>query len=440
MIKLSNAIKFTSLMTVMFLLFSLNANRVSSASSAQDEPTSTPTSTASPTLPFTPTSTSTPTFTPTPLTGLTLASTTYGCTSGPYITCSASVVTTHTDPYRWDFDITYTYGDNRTNMGSNFTYKIKFNTGVYYSGLPIWWNMYPITNEVMPNRKIDIYYSGVPDLASMDYPSGTWTVPGQPYPYNDFTVIFSRTTTAPEILVRTDKWHLTIATYPNVATPTNTPTSTPTATFTPTASRTFTPTLTQTPTNTPIPAWYTGNDRLDAYGVKALISAPSQAPYIENIPFSGQSNWVSIPAPYWIQAGWRYYLNWSGATPYVEWNMSNPPPGQNAYGIQQYDADLQSWGSSREYQVEWVSATTWCGKVGDFTPICKNLGVSPPIRVYAHSEVHASPLNELNTFFTGVYFKDSNNSWQLFDQGLWRIQSPYEVDTFYYWQFLNFGP
>jgi hypothetical protein len=204
MIKLSSAIKLTSLVMVIFLLFSLNLNGVSSASPAQDEPTSTPTSTASPTLTFTPTNTSTPTFTPTPLTGLTLASTTYGCTSGPYITCSASVVTTHTDPYRWDFDITYTYGDNRTNMGSNFTYKIKFNTGVYYSSVPIWWNMYPITNEVMPNRKIDIYYSGVSDLASMDYPSGTWTVPGQPYPYNDFTVIFSRTTTAPEILVRTD--------------------------------------------------------------------------------------------------------------------------------------------------------------------------------------------------------------------------------------------
>ncbi len=84
MIKLSSAIKFTSLMMVVFLLFSLNANRVSSASPAQEQPTSTQTSTASPTLTFTPTSTSTPTFTPTPLTGLTLASTTYGCTSGPY--------------------------------------------------------------------------------------------------------------------------------------------------------------------------------------------------------------------------------------------------------------------------------------------------------------------------------------------------------------------
>src|SRR5689334_16022485 len=54
--------------------------------------TETPTSTA--------TSTSTPTTTPTPSTGLTFNGSSYGCTAGPYITCSASVTSTHTDPYR----------------------------------------------------------------------------------------------------------------------------------------------------------------------------------------------------------------------------------------------------------------------------------------------------------------------------------------------------
>jgi hypothetical protein len=171
-----------------------------------EEPTPTPTSTLSPTLTFTPTSTATPTFTPTPLTGLTLNYATPACTGGPYITCSGSVVTTHTDPYRWDFDITFTYNDNKNWIGSNFTFNIRFNTGVYYNGVPIWWNMYPITNEVMPGRRIDIVYNGVPDLNPMSYPSGSWTIPGQPIPYIDFTVVFLRTTTAPEILVRTDKW------------------------------------------------------------------------------------------------------------------------------------------------------------------------------------------------------------------------------------------
>lgn len=294
-------IKTTSLLMVFLLLFLSRTRTVSSAFLAQDPPTSTPTSTSSPTLTFTPTYTATPTFTPTPLTGLTLASTTYGCTSGPYITCSASVVTTHTDPYRWDFDITYTYGDNRTNMGSNFTYKIKFNTGVYYSGVPIWWNMYPITNEVMPNRKIDIYYSGVSDLASMDYPSGTWTVPGQPYPYNDFTVVFSRTTTAPEILVRTDKWHLTLATYPNVATPTNTPTPT----FTPT--KTFTPTSMPTSiTYTPVP----GTPQNNGSGA-CWISGASWLVY-NDIEYSIDS--ATIPES-WIPSIQNAALTWTNITP-----------------------------------------------------------------------------------------------------------------------------
>lgn len=50
--------------------------------------------------------------------------------------------------------------------------------------------------------------------------------------------------------------------------------------------------------------WYAGNGRTSAYGVKANIWAPSSAPYLKE---SGESNWVSLPSPYWVQAGWRYY-------------------------------------------------------------------------------------------------------------------------------------
>ncbi len=150
------------------------------------------------------TPTPTPTITPTSLTGLTLGNISYGCTSGPYMTCAASAVVTHTDPYRLDFDITYTYGDDETWTGSNFTYSIQFNTGVFYTDVPIWWNMYPITNEVMPTRKITIVYNGVSGLDPLPYPSGSWSVPGQPIPYNEFTIQFSRLTGASEILIRTD--------------------------------------------------------------------------------------------------------------------------------------------------------------------------------------------------------------------------------------------
>ena len=221
---------------VMFSIFVTTGQKVDAAR-LQDPDTPTPT----------------PTFTPTPLTGLTLGNISYGRTSGPYITCSASVVATHTDPYRWDFDITYTYGDDENWTGSNFTYSIQFFTGVYNVNVPIWWNEYPITNEVMPARKITIVYPGVSGLDPLPYPSGNWSVPGQPIPYNDFTIEFSRLTGASEILVRTDSWHLTVATYPNVETPTATPTITLTPTITSTPTITLTPTITQTPTITRTP-------------------------------------------------------------------------------------------------------------------------------------------------------------------------------------------
>jgi hypothetical protein len=153
------------------------------------------------------------------------------------------VNSTQTDPYRWDFDITYTYGDNRTNMGSTFTLNLVFDTGVFYTDVPIWWKIYPITNEVMSNRWIDVAYSGVPDLNPMSYPSGSWTIPSQPSPYDSFWIRFSRVTGTTETLVRTDSWHVTVATYDFQA-------PAPTATVTLTSIPTSTPTI--VPTTTPV--------------------------------------------------------------------------------------------------------------------------------------------------------------------------------------------
>lgn len=199
-----------------------------------------------------------PTATATPVTGLTFISGSGGCTTYPYITCSSSITSTHTDPYRWDFDITFTYNDNRTNWGATFSYQLKFNTSVYYTSVPIWWEMYPTQNEVMPNRWIDMQFSGVSDHNPMEYPTGSWTLPGQPSPYQTFWIKFSRNTGNTETLVRTDTWHLTVATYDYraltpIPTPTGTPTDTPTdtPTNTPTSIPTFTPTFTSTATSTP---------------------------------------------------------------------------------------------------------------------------------------------------------------------------------------------
>ncbi len=238
------------------LLIALNAIGISSAFAAQEGRA--PRHSVSylqatmPAAPVTegPTLTATASPTSTPVTALTFTGWSYGCTNGPYITCSATVTGTQTNPYRWDFDISYTYGDNSTVFGSNFTLELAFDTGVFYTEVPIWWEMVPITNEVMPNRWIDVVYSGAGDLDPMPYPAGSWIVPSQPSPYNTFRVKFSRVTGATEILTRTDTWHLTIATYNFIGTATPTPTQTRTSTPG-RPSRTPTKTVTKLPTKTP---------------------------------------------------------------------------------------------------------------------------------------------------------------------------------------------
>lgn len=134
------------------------------------------------------------------------------CSGGPYVTCSATVIATQTTPNRWDFDITYNYNDNHDIIGSTFNIDLRFATGVFNTNVPVYWEMYPIVNEVMPLRSIDVQYP-VEDLPAMSSPTGSWVIPPQPSPYQNFTVRFARQTTGPETLVRTDQWHFTIATY-----------------------------------------------------------------------------------------------------------------------------------------------------------------------------------------------------------------------------------
>ncbi len=156
------------------------------------------------------------------------------CSTYPYISCSATVTATQTNPYRWDFDVTYTYGDNHSVFGSNFFVNLGFDTNVHNTNVPLYWEMYPVTNEVMPSRSLTTVFSGTADLAAMSAPTGNWLMPGQPSPYKHFTVNFSRQTGASEKLVRSDAWHFTIATYNFNDSPS--PTTQPTVILPPTAT------------------------------------------------------------------------------------------------------------------------------------------------------------------------------------------------------------
>ncbi len=234
-------------------------------------------------------------------------------------------------------------------------------------------------------------------------------------------------------------------------------TVTPTSTPSPTATATLMKTLTPSPTVTTIPTftativptatvgtWYTGNRRTDAYGIKAVISAPPQAPYLvsylraDGVELSGESSWVSLVGPKpWVQAGWRYYYDYT--TPpkrYIEWWIPN---GGNEVHDYHFFGN-QGWGTTSDYYVIWGGGTIWCGQVDNNYMECFDMEQKyAPNTVLAYSEVHASSLNELNATFSQVYYL-SPTGWALFDQARWRADSPYSVDQIQDYEYRNYGP
>ena len=220
--------------------------------------------------------------------------------------------------------------------------------------------------------------------------------------------------------------------------PTSTPTPTETNTATPTSTHTLTPTSTATPTDTPTLTptplrFYTGNHQTDSYGVMANISAPGLP---VNIVQSGESNYVTTAtSPYWIQTGWRYYpfVNYFPRK-YVEYE----PPGSGNYQILNYG--IQDWGAISEYKVLWLNGTIWCAWIDGDEKVCVDVGISAPLTVSAHSEVHENPQNGLDTEFSSVYFLDSNNQWIYFNQANWREDFPYLVSKVEYYLYRTYLP
>lgn len=206
-------------------------------------------------------------------------------------------------------------------------------------------------------------------------------------------------------------------------------------TVTPTATKTSTSTITPTATITSTPTqqvrWYTGNSQGGACGVRAHISTPLQALHILE---SGESSYVTTTNQlFWIQTGWRYYKWYDFPLGYVEVCAVNSCPPAINYAP-------QLWGESVEYRVEWVTGTVWCAFISNVEMGCGNTGTSVPHDVNAHSEVHINPQNELNSYFSDVYYRNSNDQWILFEQSRWREDIPYSVEKIHNHEFRNYGP
>lgn len=168
------------------------------------------------------------------------------------------------------------------------------------------------------------------------------------------------------------------------------------------------------------------------YGVKANISAPAQKPYFEVTDASGESSYVTTTTGNWIQTGWRYYEGWLFPWSYVE--------GYNPIDSHFIDeTSIHNWGQTREYQVVWQSGTMWCAWIDGVNELCYS-AIPAPANVNAHSEVHASQQNGLDTYFSDVYYMDSNFQWLLFNCSCWREDTPYAVDKILNYEFRNYRP
>lgn len=88
----------------------------------------------------------------------------------------------------------------------------------------------------------------------------------------------------------------------------------------------------------------------------------------------------------------------------------------------------QSWGTSEDYWVVWRDdRTVWCAIIDGVEEHCKYVHIAP-ITVQAKSEVHISSLNELDTIFQSVRYKDTQ-VWRYFDQKNFSSDAPYFVDA-----------
>lgn len=181
----------------------------------------------------TPTPAATVTAQPTVPVGFTLTYTgdSGGCTSGPYVTCSRSVSCAQDGMGGYICDITYLFGDDMTNMGSNFTLNLNWTTGVFDTPVSLYYRLtgFGVFTSYSNADIVDMQFSGSPDI-TIQGDSGVWNLPAQPEPYQAFYLKFSRVTGASELFVGSASMRLELSPLP-IGVPTPTPEPTPISSY-----------------------------------------------------------------------------------------------------------------------------------------------------------------------------------------------------------------
>jgi hypothetical protein len=170
-----------------------------------------------------------------------------------------------------------------------------------------------------------------------------------------------------------------------------------------------------------VPRWYAGRYQINGYGGYATIFTNENPPFTFADDDSGMSSWVSLPKPWWIQAGWRYYHGWSTPRMYSEYNSW-------LSGHFKKDEGPIGWNSAALYLIENIGNDNWCAYIDGDLVLCDNYLQYPPSQIQAYTEVHYSTLNEIDTLFADVGYKDSSMEWTGFDSdGGWKEDFPYGV-------------
>jgi hypothetical protein len=160
----------------------------------------------------------------------------------------------------------------------------------------------------------------------------------------------------------------------------------------------------------PVLASHAGYFQTSSYGAKATISAPSSAPYLDQ--GWGESSWVSLPLPNWVQTGWGYPVRGDYSAAYSYWEI-------NAGVYDQQKCGVHYWGTSKIYQVSWSSPYWYAWVDGNWVIGVSGGGLpNPPCELQAMTEMNGTPV--VNSYHTNVQSMRNDGSWYSFCQW-WNI-------------------
>jgi hypothetical protein len=185
--------------------------------------------------------------------------------------------------------------------------------------------------------------------------------------------------------------------------------------------------------------FYAGTELSVSYGargISAYIHTPASRPVIYGDNPNGQAHWVSIVDTAWIQSGWDLYPADTGAKKYIEYLTTSGEYWLNPA----YEYGSQSWDTGVEYEVNYTPDNQWCAAIGAYVLKCKDIGLAPPVKIGAKSEVYGDSHTQIYTVFDNILYKQSNEVWTAIHDNYFVRDFPYDNFKFSDSHFFTYRP